>query len=635
MNSNADGITDSAWFLTSYEETKALGEYLDEEEEVIEIGKNIWYHTFEFNKPEVVQQGGMLNQPSAYDPEHPDLTVGASSGFLEIPEDEFGYTVYMTEIARRASIMSQGIKALDPEKDGTYAGTTAYLLYKEGTLNQGGPADIMARRIVLPADFDPLVDNPYAFTNLACETWVDTTDNPNYLQGLCADPATNLSGTTNDLCYTAASVIGADPSLECVDDFPWDGSIEDSFPKVSEWDQTVDTLDDQSWENPFDVSKGHRGFIDGNFVMIMYAWSPNWKANSVGNDKYNLYVRRSFDGGLTWTTTPADLGGTGISNSTVDPSLCENWGIGGDEIVPVCYTYGPGEFERARNVSQLTGTKVTILDPRYTPSGGLKKWIVEPYKDLYLDTSANTIEAYDTLRDPSKFFMIYETGDNTTAAEGEPTPLDLYYSRATVYGDIWDWEEVEVADGTELRWFGVETKKDDLSGEAAMLANPSGDFMYTNWNQWKEEILEDGTELISDSDIMFSRYFYNTFKDLIPATTIVYSGPTAYSTSLDETITLIANLRDYDQMDGGEEVEYEWLIDGVEMAVDFNSNGSLDDDCYRTKQCNIPARNLSNGWHGFSVRGKDNDGNWSKSVTKDQVLVAEYIYTTHLPLTLR
>ena len=30
--------------------------------------------------------------------------------------------------------------------------------------------------------------------------------------------------------------------------------------------------------------KGHRGFVDGDFVMMMYAWSPNWKANSVGND---------------------------------------------------------------------------------------------------------------------------------------------------------------------------------------------------------------------------------------------------------------------------------------------------------------------------------------------------------------
>ena len=67
-------------------------------------------------------------------------------------------------------------------------------------------------------------------------------------------------------------------------------------------------LDDQSWENPFDVAKGHRGYLDGDIVMMMYAWSPNWNSNSVGNDHYNLYVRRSFDGGVTWTTTPAIAG---------------------------------------------------------------------------------------------------------------------------------------------------------------------------------------------------------------------------------------------------------------------------------------------------------------------------------------
>ena len=45
----------------------------------------------------------------------------------------------------------------------------------------------------------------------------------------------------------------------------------------------------------------------------------------------------------------------------------------------------------------------------------------------------------DDIRDPSMFFMVYETGDNTTAAEGEAMPMDLFYSRATVWGDDYDW----------------------------------------------------------------------------------------------------------------------------------------------------------------------------------------------------
>ena len=36
---------------------------------------------------------------------------------------------------------------------------------------------------------------------------------------------------------------------------------------------------------------------------------------------------------------------------------------------------------------------------------------------------------------PSRYFIVYETGDNTTTAEGEPEPLDLFYSRAVNFGD--------------------------------------------------------------------------------------------------------------------------------------------------------------------------------------------------------
>ena len=48
-----------------------------------------------------------------------------------------------------------------------------------------------------------------------------------------------------------------------------------------------------------------------------------------------------------------------------------------------------------------------------------------------------------TMRDPSKFFIVYETGDNTTVAEGEAVPLDLFYSRATVWGDYYDLVEYD------------------------------------------------------------------------------------------------------------------------------------------------------------------------------------------------
>ena len=145
---------------------------------------------------------------------------------------------------------------------------------------------------------------------------------------MCGANATNLSGNTIEALdfSTTECYDPADPTA-CAAIFPWGGDISD-FPKVETWSQSGydqngvasdpyaeqvegagrtfnSNLDDQSWEDPFDVAKGHRGFLDGDFLYIMYAWSPNWKANSVGNDKYNLYGRRSFDGGATWTTTPS------------------------------------------------------------------------------------------------------------------------------------------------------------------------------------------------------------------------------------------------------------------------------------------------------------------------------------------
>ena len=48
-----------------------------------------------------------------------------------------------------------------------------FLIYKQGILFQGGPADIYIRRLVLPDDFDPAVDNPFAYENVQCVEYDD------------------------------------------------------------------------------------------------------------------------------------------------------------------------------------------------------------------------------------------------------------------------------------------------------------------------------------------------------------------------------------------------------------------------------------------------------------------------------
>jgi hypothetical protein len=221
-------------------------------------------------------------------------------------------------------------------------------------------------------------------------------------------------------------------------------------------------------------------------------------------------------------------------------------------------------------------------------------------------------------------------------AVGEATPLDLFYSRATIYGDVWEVMDYVTADDDLLldRWPWLENKHDILSGEAGMLANPGGTFMYSVWNQWEETLLPDGHELVFNSDILFRRVMYlpdDSTVERIPYIETLYAPEdTLFSQEADDVITLIVTGKDFDRVGEDQElVEYEWLVDGAPWA---GPEGDFETDCYQTQQCNMPARNLSNGWHGFSVRGKDNDGQWSKTLTFD-VLVWRAVTQVFIPMT--
>jgi hypothetical protein len=631
---DGDGVIDrSAWVIMAYEETKALGDFLCNpmdpvcDEDPIDVGKEVWYHSFDMFNHDFVDQGGMLNQPAVCKDDTDPYCTGGVGAFYEIQTDPLnGGEFYLTEISRRFALTTNSVPAIDS----SVYGLSAMLIFKQGIINQGGPADIMLRRVVVdPATFDPAVDNPYAYSNMECDEWAYTDgSNPNYLQGLCLSPAINISGSTAIRCD------GGSDNDACAALFPIedDGSNPSGtpVPKVYEWRQcdggtsiegceSDNDLDDQSWENPYDVSKGHRGFLDGDFVMIMYAWSPNWNANSVGNDHYNLYVRRSFDGGQTWTTTPASLGGEGTEY------IEYYYGISTGDPITTTWSYGPGEFEQGRNVSLLTGNQVTILDPRYTPTGGLK--LYPTIRTDWLTYHGIAFEGLpyedDTARDPSKFFMIYETGDNTTVEFGEAVPLDLYYSRATVYGDVWeldpDWLDIE------YRWPWVENQHEILSGEASMLANPGGTFMYAVWNQWQEYEDEFGEEIIFNSDIFFRRFLYlpdDANIDLMPLSWLSFRSHSGLLRSRGDIGTFIAGGRDLDHMGEGDDI----------LAWEWTSN--LDGVIATQQQFSIPASALSLGRHTITIRALDNEGNWSRPASF-YLWVDEDYFSTMLPLAIK
>ena len=164
----------------------------------------------------------------------------------------------------------------------------------------------------LPAGY-----NPYAYENMVCDEWVYTDgSNPRYLEGFCLSNMINVSGGTIVACDNGSGGMTArQPSPGTAGRY----QVRMAFPKVTEWVQTEENLDDQILGEPLRRGQGTPRLHRRRLLMMMYAWSPNWQANSVGNDHYNLYARRSFDGGLTWTTTPGRLW---VATGT---ETCENY----------------------------------------------------------------------------------------------------------------------------------------------------------------------------------------------------------------------------------------------------------------------------------------------------------------------
>jgi len=464
---------------------------------------------------------------------------------------------------------------------GSKSRLVAFPTWKQGIMNQGGPADVMARRIIAPNGWNPGKGNPYAFRNMDCEVWLygrdsgGTPENPYYPDGLCMDSAINLSGYIPDSCTD--SQLGGDVLCPQVDlsqgttfgvgdtnPVLQGNQVEPNTTKVLSWHQcpaaftTVSstdglqvltcetdlrtddsTLADQSWYNPLDVAKGHRGYLDGDFIMLLYAWSPNWRLNAKGNDRYELYIRRSFDGGETWTTLPGNYRHVdGVQYSGAGTTTCETFRsteTGGGNIVEprACNQYVAGAAEQARNVTQLKSMRFTTLDPRYAPTAASIN--EDPFGTGYEFTE-------EDLRDPSRYAIVYETGDNTTTAEGEPEPDDLFYSRAVMFGDhyqVWA-EETDLSAcypsatyetmpevPAEIVGSGFCNEFDQLdqgspglqASEASLEANPGGEFIYGVWAQWLHEEI---TDTLVESDAMARRVWY--IDEFIPADAWVLGG---------------------------------------------------------------------------------------------------------------
>ncbi len=138
--------------------------------------------------------------------------------------------------------------------------------------------------------------------------------------------------------------------------------------KMLRWAWSPDNLADKSGTNPRDDSRAHRGSLNGDDLLIGYSWTPNWGRRA--NDKYDFYIRRSFNGGQAWTTDPDDPEPSSTTSSSGSRLIDdETQTVIWDEEV-VTTDYEPGDAEPPRNVSNLRNNRTSVLEPRLVKTPG-------------------------------------------------------------------------------------------------------------------------------------------------------------------------------------------------------------------------------------------------------------------------
>lgn len=351
--------------LVMYEESKGLCELgngcKDSELYPYDTGKFVRYHHMpDFAQPQMVNQGAILSSP---------VTVATSDPFdpgaSYTPDPELP----LYENARRERFVLNEDPA-HPVK--------LVVIYKQGWFNQGERADIFMRRAVGGYD----IEN---FTEDACVS--------------CVTPE-NVELVEDGTAYT---------------------------PKVETWSWTPANVADESWTNVYDDARSLRAQLSGDRLLIGFAWTPNWQlatnydSQMYFKDHYDFYVRRSFDGGATFT----DVAGNGQA--------------------PV-------------NVSWLENNHESVVEPRVAVIDGSNLVCSKTFNSLTgFDeyNGAGCAGGSDSVTYEQLFVVTFCTAENKerTPVGGIPVHapgLDCYYSWTTDNGETYvaPTKEVTVPDGS-------------------------------------------------------------------------------------------------------------------------------------------------------------------------------------------
>ena len=324
--------------------------------------------------------------------------------------------------------------------------TSLVILYRQGEEGSGKPADIFMRRAVMASG-----GNPYAFANFR-------------------PGAQNLSSVT--------------PTELFQDPFDAEKPV-----KMLRWGWSPANLADSSAKNPYTDAHAHRGALNGDDLLIAYTWTPNWGRK--GNDKYDLYVRRSFNGGQSWTTDPNDF--EPIDHNVVYRVPVLDYEtqtvLWDDEVVTT--TYGPGASEPPRNVSNLRNNRTSVLEPRLVKTPGT---ILTDGYVLYPEDQQDS-RVYQLA-----WGVEFNQNQLPDGVVYPQIPLDIFYGKTLDKGQRYETVLVtpQGGDGRPEEGWNLLAKDHPDQGGAQVRQTPDGSRMYGIWLEESEE----------GSDIMFRRVDY-------------------------------------------------------------------------------------------------------------------------------
>lgn len=476
-------IEGKTWAILAYEETKGRNEiFFDGVQALEDLGKNSRYHSFAFNKPDEIAQGEYVNMPELYN----DLPVvrwcvddlGALHERADLTSCPASTTpVYARENARRIRFALQGEKAVKS------SGTVLVTFYKQGMEGKGAPSDIMMRRMVL-GDDAATGGNPYAYKNFVCEA-AD-------VYGNCYKGAKNMSSTTTD-AYELPT------QLEPI------GDTLTLCPKLTAWHWSADNFADTTSTTICDDSRAHRGQLRGDFLAMGYTWTPNWAPARNGNDKYDFFIRRSFDGGQTFTTK-GDV--EHLSYFDPDPT------VSGDQYL-VSTTILAGKFEPPRNVSLLRNNFESVIEPRIVAVPGSITLKGDANSDAKPDLCTADKKPCFPAEDKANYkvfiasYGLANNSDENDDGDLDSYPTDMYFAKSEDEGESYLTVSKCTVDGIAVDgedcidvWPWLTKRSGIEEGEAQIRVTPAGDRAYATWLQ---ESAYDPSDHFSGSDIWFRK----------------------------------------------------------------------------------------------------------------------------------